>query len=93
MLQTRNPSIIGTVFNEDGPSGGVNAIGPVYTVAKRQNQAGCGDCGSMSSLRVGHVRCADYKWLTIISAAFWICMGVVASFADNRKHLEDLCLS
>lgn len=87
----RNPNIIGTIFNEDGPGGGVNAIGPFMQFAKDKTKpvvAIADQCASLHYWAMCVV--ADYKMAdNNVSAAFGS-VGIVASFADNRKHLESL---
>ena len=87
----RNPNIIGTVFNEDGPGGGVNAIGPFMQFAKDKTKpvvAIADQCASLHYWAMCAV--ADYKMAdNNVSAAFGS-VGVVASFADNREFLEKL---
>jgi len=87
----RNPNIIGTVFNEDGPGGGVNAIGPFMQFAKDKKKpvvSIADQCASLHYLAMCAV--ADYKMAdNNVSAAFGS-VGVVASIADNREYLEKL---
>jgi protease-4 len=87
----RNPNIIGTIFNEDGPGGGVNAIGPFMQFAKDKTKpvvAIADECASLHYWAMCAI--ADYKMAdNNVSAAFGS-VGVVASFADNRKYLESL---
>lgn len=86
----RNQNIIGTVFKEDGPGGGVNAIGPFFQFAKDKTKpvvAIADQCASLHYWAMCAV--ADHKMAdNNISAAFGS-VGVVASFADNRKFLEE----
>lgn len=87
----RNPNIIGTVFSEDGPGGGVNAIGPFLQFAKDKTKpivAIADQCASLHYWAMCAV--ADYKMAdNNVSAAFGS-VGIVASFADNREYLEKL---
>lgn len=87
----RNPNIIGTVFNEDGPGGGVNAIGPFIQFGKDKTKpvvAIADQCASLHYWAMCAV--ADYKMANNnVSAAFGS-VGIVASFADNREYLEKL---
>lgn len=87
----RNPNIIGTIFNEDGPGGGVNAIGPFMQFAKDKTKpvvAIADQCGSLHYWAMCAV--ADYKMADNNVSASFGSVGVVASFADNRKYLESL---
>ena len=87
----RNPNIVGIVFKEDGPGGGVNAIGPFMQFAKDKTKpvvAIADQCASLHYWAMCAV--ADHKMAdNTVSAAFGS-VGVVCSFADNRKHLESL---
>lgn len=86
----RNPNIIGTIFNEDGPGGGVNAIGPFIQFAKDKTKPVIGIADQCASLHYWAMCVvADHKMAdNNVSAAFGS-VGVVASFADNRKFLEE----
>ncbi len=87
----RNPNIIGTIFKEDGPGGGVNAIGPFIQFAKDKTKpvvAIADQCASLHYWAMCAV--ADHKMAdNNVSAAFGS-VGVVCSFADNREYLEKL---
>lgn len=87
----RNPNIVGIVFNEDGPGGGVNAIGPFIQFGKDKTKpvvAIADQCASLHYWAMCAV--ADYKMANNnVSAAFGS-VGIVASFADNRPYLEKL---
>lgn len=87
----RHPNIIGTVFNQDGPGGGVNAIGPFVQFGKDKTKpvvAIADQCASLHYWAMCAV--ADHKMAdNNISAAFGS-IGIVASFADNREYLESL---
>lgn len=87
----RNPNIIGTIFNQDGPGGGVNAIGPFMQFAKDKKKpvvAIADQCASLHYWAMCAV--ADHKMAdNNVSAAFGS-VGVVCSFADNREYLEKL---
>lgn len=87
----RNPNIVGIVFNEDGPGGGVNAIGPFIQFGKDKTKpvvAIADQCASLHYWAMCAV--ADHKMANNnVSAAFGS-VGIVASFADNREYLEKL---
>ncbi|MFA9191123.1 S49 family peptidase [Flavobacterium sp. FZUC8N2.13] len=87
----RNPNIMGIVFNEDGPGGGVNAIGPFIQFGKDKTKpvvAIADQCASLHYWAMCAV--ADHKMANNnVSAAFGS-VGIVASFADNREYLENL---
>lgn len=87
----RNPNIIGTIFNEDGPGGGVNAIGPFIQFAKDKKKPVIGIADQCASLHYWAMcAIADHKMAdNNVSAAFGS-VGVVCSFADNREYLEKL---
>ena len=86
----KNPNILGIIFKEDGPGGGVNAIGPFVQFAKDKTKpvvAIADQCASLHYWAMCAV--ADHKMAdNNISSAFGS-VGVVASFADNRKFLEE----
>lgn len=87
----RNPNVVGTILNIDGPGGGVNAIGPFMQFAKDKTKrvvAIADQCASLHFWTACAV--ADYKMAdNNVSAAFGS-VGVVASFADNREYLEKM---
>ena len=90
-LADNNPNIIGTVFNEDGPGGGVSAIGPFMQFAKTKKKpvvAIADQCCSLHYWAMCAV--ADYKMADNNVSAQFGSVGVVTSFADNRKYLETL---
>lgn len=87
----RNPNIIGTVFREDGPGGGVNAVGPFIQFGKDKTKpvvAIADQCASLHYWAMCAV--ADHKMADNNVSSSFGSVGVVASFADNRKHLESL---
>lgn len=90
-MADRNPNIIGSVFREDGPGGGVNAIGPFIQFGKDKTKpvvAIADQCASLHYWAMCAI--ADYKMAdNNVSAAFGS-VGVVASFSDNREYLEKL---
>lgn len=90
-MADNNPNIIGTVFNVDSPGGAVSAISPFLDFAKTKTKPiiGIGDqvasLGYWAMCAVSDVKMADNN----ISASFGS-VGVVMSYADNRKYLESL---
>lgn len=87
----KNPNIIGTVFNQDGPGGGVNAIGPFMQFAKDKKKpvvAIADQCASLHYWAMCAV--ADHKMADNNVSALFGSVGVVCSFADNREYLEKL---
>lgn len=90
-LADNNPNIIGTVFNEDGPGGGVSAIGPFMQFGKTKKKPVVSIADQCCSLHYWAM-CAvsDYKMADNNVSAQFGSVGVVTSFADNRKYLETL---
>ncbi len=87
----RNPNIIGTVFREDGPGGGLSAIGPFVQFAKDKTKpvvAIADQCASLHYWAMCAV--ADHKMADNNISADFGSVGVVGSFADNRAYLENL---
>ena len=90
-MADRNPNIIGSVFREDGPGGGVNAIGPFIQFGKDKTKpvvAIADQCASLHYWAMCAV--ADYKMADNNVSAIFGSVGIVASFADNREYLEKL---
>jgi protease-4 len=90
-LADNNPNIIGTLFNEDGPGGGVSAIGPFIQFGKTKTKpvvAIADQCCSLHYWAMCAV--ADYKMADNNISAQFGSVGVTTSFADNRKYLETL---
>jgi protease-4 len=90
-LADNNPNIIGTVFNEDGPGGAVSAIGPFIEFGKNKQKPVLSIADQCCSLHYWAM-CAvsDYKMADNNVSAQFGSVGVVTSFADNRKYLENL---
>jgi protease-4 len=90
-LADRNPNIVGTVFNEDGPGGGVSAIGPFLQFAKDKTKPVVAIADQCCSLHYWAMcAIADYKMADNNVSASFGSVGVTTSFADNRKYLETL---
>lgn len=86
-----NPHIIGTIFNIDGPGGAVSAIGPFIEFGKNKTKpivALVDQCCSLHYWAICAV--ADYKMADNNVSATIGSVGVMTSFADNRKYLESL---
>jgi protease-4 len=86
-----NPNIIGTVFNIDSPGGAVSAIGPFIEFGKTKKKPIQGlvdQCASLGFWALCAV--ADHKMADNNVSASIGSVGVVLSYADNRKYLETL---
>lgn len=87
----RNPNVIGTVLYSDGPGGSVSAIAPFLEFGKMRKKPlvalydGCCSAHlySMYGTRPDYVMAENDISATIGS------IGVVISFADNRKYLSE----
>lgn len=87
----KNPNIIGTILNIDGPGGGTNAIGPFLQFGKDKTKpvvAIADQCASLHYWAMCAV--ADYKMADNNVSALFGSIGIVCSFMDNRKYLESL---
>lgn len=87
----KNPNIIGTVFNIDGPGGSVPAIGAFLEFGKTKTKPVISIADQCASLHYWAM-CAisDYKMADNDVSALFGSVGVTTSFADNRKYLEKL---
>jgi protease IV len=86
-----NPNIIGTVFNVDGPGGSVSAIGPFMDFGANKKKPVIALADQACSLHYWSMcAVADYKMADNNVSAQFGSVGVVSSFADNRKYLENL---
>lgn len=87
----RNPNIIGTIFNQDGPGGGVNAIAPFIEFGKKKTKPVVGLADQCASLHYWALcAVADHKMASNNVSAEFGSVGVVASFQDAKKYLESL---
>ena len=86
-----NPNIIGTVFNVDSPGGAVSAIGPFIEFGKTKKKPVEGIVDQCASLGLWALcAVADHKMADNNVSASIGSVGVVLSYADNRKYLESL---
>ena len=86
-----NPNIIATILNVDGPGGSVSAVAPFaeFGTTKKKPVVGLFDQCCSAHL-YGMLSCVDHVMAgNTISAAIGS-VGVVLSWADNRKYLEKL---
>lgn len=87
----RNPNIVGTIFNIDGPGGSVSAIGGFLDFAKVKTKPVIGIADQCASLHYWAMcAVADYRMGDNDVSALFGSVGVTTSFADNRKYLEKL---
>ncbi len=87
----RNPNIIGTVLNQDGPGGAVNAIGPFIDFGKNKTKRVIGLADQSASLHFWVLNAiCDHKMADNNISALFGSVGIVANYADNRKYLESL---
>lgn len=90
-MADNNPNIIGTIFNVDSPGGAVSAIGPFIEFGKTKKKPIQGlvdQCASLGLWALCAV--ADHKMADNNVSASIGSVGVVMSYADNRKYLESL---
>lgn len=86
-----NPNIIGQVLNIDGPGGAVSAIGPFveFGLTKKKPVIGLVDLCCSAHLYAA-VSCTDHIMAANDISATIGSIGVVLSWMDNRKVLEDM---
>lgn len=87
----RNPNVIGTVLYSDGPGGSVSAIAPFVEFGRTRKKPLVGlydQCCSANLYSIYGVR-PDYIMAENDISATIGSIGVVISFADNRKALEE----
>lgn len=86
-----NPNIVGMILNTDGPGGSVSAIGPFMDFGKNKKKPVIALADQACSLHYWSMcAVADYKMADNNVSAQFGSVGVVSSFADNRKYLESL---
>lgn len=87
----RNPNIIGTVFNIDGPGGGVNAIAPLIDFGKKKTKPVIGLADQCASLHFWALcAVADHRMASNDVSAMFGSVGVVLAFMDAKKLMEDM---
>lgn len=87
----KHPNVIATVFNQDGPGGGVNAIAPFIDFGKNKTKPVVGLADQCCSLHFWALcAVADHRMASNNISAEFGSVGIVASFADNRAYLEKL---
>lgn len=86
-----NPNIIGTVLNIDGPGGSVSAISPFvdFGLTKKKPVVGLYDQCCSAHL-YSMLSCVDHVMASNNISATIGSVGVVLSWADNKKMLEKL---
>lgn len=90
-LSDQNPNVLGTVVYQDGPGGAVSAAGPFVDFGIRKTKRVEVVADQSASLHYW-AACAMGDHISAdnnISAMFGS-VGIVTSFADNRKYLENL---
>ena len=87
----KNPNVIATIFKIDGPGGAVSAIGPFQEFANSvKSKPVIGLCDSALSLHYWTaVEVCDHIMAENKVSARFGSVGVVLTFADNRKALEE----
>jgi protease-4 len=87
----KNPNIAATVFDIDGPGGAVNAIGLFQDFANNvKTKPIIGFCDSALSLHYWTaIEVCDHIMASNNVSARFGSIGVVLSFADNRKAMEE----
>jgi protease-4 len=85
-----NPNIMGTIFQIDGPGGAVSAIGPFLQFAKTKTKPVVAIMDAAMSLHYWTaVSVADYLIADNDVSARFGSVGVVSSFVDSRKVMEE----
>lgn len=85
-----NPNIIGIIHNVDGPGGSASSIGPFMAFAERKKKPVvtlydyCCSAHLWTSLAI-----SDYMMASNEVSATIGSIGIVLSFADNKKALEE----
>lgn len=86
-----HPNIIGTILKVDGPGGSVASVGPLVEFAKRKKKpiVGLYDQSCSAHLWVMLALCDHVMADNNISSQIGS-VGVMLSWADNRKYLESI---
>lgn len=90
-IADNHPNVIGTILKVDGPGGSVSSVGPFVEFGKRKQKPIVGlydqACSAhlWTMLAVSDHVMADNNISSIIGS-----IGVVLSWADNRKYLESI---
>ncbi len=90
-IANNNPNVAATIFKIDGPGGAVSAIGVFQDFAKNtKSKPIIGLCDSALSLHYWTaVEVCDHVMAENNVSARFGSVGVVLTFADNRKAMED----
>lgn len=87
----RNPNIKATVFNIDGPGGGVNAIAPLIDFGKKKTKPVVGLADQCASLHFWALcAVADHRMASNDVSAMFGSVGVVLAFMDAKKVMEKM---
>lgn len=87
----RHPSIIGTVFNQDGPGGAVSAAAPFVDFGNNKKKPVAGLADQSCSLHFWALNAvSDIKLASNNISAVFGSVGIVSHYVDNRKYLEKL---
>ncbi|MDO5636273.1 MAG: S49 family peptidase [Myroides sp.] len=90
-IADNHPNVIGTILKVDGPGGSVSSVGPFVEFGKRKQKPIVGlydqACSAhlWTMLAVSDHVMADNNISSLIGS-----IGVVLSWADNRKYLESI---
>lgn len=86
----QHPNIVGTVFNVDGPGGSVQAIGPFVEFGKTKTKPVVGLFDTACSAHLyAMLAVSDYIMADNNISATIGSVGIMISWMDNRKYLEE----
>lgn len=86
-----HPNIVATVFNVDGPGGSTGGISPFVEFGKTKKKPVVGIYDTSCSAHLyAMLAVSDYVMASNNISSLVGSIGVVASWADNRKYLEGL---
>lgn len=86
----QHPNIIGSVLNIDGPGGSTGSIAPFLEFGKTKRKPVVGLCDTTCSAHLYSVLGAtDYIMADNNISALFGSIGIVMSWIDNRKYLEE----